>query len=174
MKSFELVSDLNEILSRYGVSTKLGIQDFTVTEETINDLVKEDKIMSDAITESIWDKVSEKEVFHYTKKIKAESILNSGGFRLYNLTKRFAEGEVNTFCVDHNLLGYLDRDPVNNCPIYKSLLMDNMYYASFSDIQLNDMEANYLKEEFSSYQGVRFKLKITATNNYFKKVVYNK
>jgi len=171
IEQLTLVEDINKILENHGISLKLRLEDLTITNDTVNDLVKHNSLLSDAIVDYIWDNVESKEVFHYTTKTKAESILNSGFFRLYNLLKRFEEGEVNTFCISHNLNGYLEKDD-NDSPTYKKLLINNMYYASFSDTKLNDQEEKYLKNEFSSFEGVRLKLKITATNKNFRKIVY--
>ncbi|MEZ8138803.1 hypothetical protein ACED34_25185 [Vibrio splendidus] len=174
MEELDLVSDLNKILSKHGIQQKISLQDLTITDNTVSDMVKSDKLLSDTITDFVWKNLAEKEVFHYTNKAKAESILKSNKFRLYTLTKRFSEGEISTFCNAHNLKGYLEKDKNTNEPVYKSLLMNNMYYASFSDTYLNEMESKYLKEEFSSFQGVRLKLRITAKNKYFKNIVYDK
>lgn len=171
MKNLNLINDINNILESYQIPLKLKMEDLTFTDATVSDLVKPDSLLSNAIVNYIWDSIKTEEVFHYTTKTKAESILNSGFFRLYGLSKRFEEGEIIAFCNSNNALGYLEKDNKGS-PLYKSLLMDKMYYASFSKTNLNPKEANYLKNEFSSYQGVRLKLRVTAKRQDFRKIVY--
>ncbi|QIU89495.1 hypothetical protein [Yokenella regensburgei] len=179
MTSFEylemqksLVKDINSILSKHGVKNEINLSDITITDKLVSDLVKDDKVLSNSIVESIWPSVDSLTVYHYTSKNAAESILNSGEFRLYSLLKRFDEQEIKSFCENHKLSGYLEY--ANGDPKYKTLIMSNMYYASFTDTNLTVDQEQYFWNIFAPIDGVRLKLKVTASNPNFRKMVYEK
>src|SRR5690606_6162751 len=79
--------------------------------------------------------------------------------------------EIETFCRNHGLLGYLEQD-ANREPKYKSLIMNNMFYSSFTDINLTTDQEEYFWKTFAPVDGVRLKLEVTASNPNFRKMVY--
>lgn len=166
-----LVHDINTVLSQHGVDKTITLSDITVTDKTVSDLFKPNAPLSEAITNHLWPSISSEVVYHYTSKQAAEAILNSGTFRLTNIEKRYGEGEIETFCKTHNLSGYLDSTR-NGAPRYKSLLMPNIYYASFTGSDLTPVREDYLWRTFATHDGVRLKLKITATNPNFRRIKY--
>ncbi|WP_298150288.1 hypothetical protein [Flavobacterium sp.] len=166
-----LVSDINAILSRHGVKGTINLSDITITDKTVTDFVKEEQKLSNLVVDTIWPSIHNQTVYHYTSKASAESILNSGEFRLYSLLKRFSEGEIETFCQNHELNGYLEQDE-NQEPKYKSLIINNMFYASFTDVCLTTEQEEYFWRTFASADGVRLKLEVTASNPNFRRMVY--
>lgn len=166
-----LVDDINDVLSRYGIDKYITLSDITVTGKTVSDLVKPHATLSEAITNHLWPSISSEVVYHYTSLDAAESILNSGTFRLTNIEKRCQEGEIETFCRAHDLFGYLEAT-ANGAPLYKSLLMSNTYYASFTGSNLTPEREKYLWTTFATHDGVRLKLKITASNPNFRRIKY--
>lgn len=52
--------------------------------------------------------------------------------------------------------------------------MSNMYYASFTDTNLTVDQEQYFWRTFASTEGVRLKLRVTAKNPNFRKMVYEK
>ncbi|MBT9160306.1 MAG: hypothetical protein DDT26_01583 [Dehalococcoidia bacterium] len=166
-----LVNDINSVLSRYGVERAITLHDVTVTDRTVSDLVKQDALLSEAITNHLWPSVSSAVVYHYTSMQSAEAILNSGIFRLTNIGKRCGEGEIETFCKTHDLSGYLEVAE-DGAARYKSLLMPNTYYASFTGFDLTPVREEYMWRSFAAHNGVRLKLEVTASNHDFRKVKY--
>lgn len=164
-----VLETINGILSAHGVR-EIDISDITITDKTVNDLVKEEKVLSNAIVDKVWPFIDSKVVYHYTSKDAAESILNKSSFRLYNITKRFTEGEIVTFCENHGLSGYLAEE--NGEPYYKTQIMKNMYYSSFTDTALTDEQETYFWRTFAPFDGVRLKLRIEASNPNFRAMVY--
>lgn len=168
-----LVESINKILDKHGISETIDLTNITITDKTVSDLVKENQKLSTLIVDAIWPSIDSLSVYHYTSKAAAESIINSGEFRLYSLLKRFDEGEIRSFCENHGLDGYLATDDSAE-PKYKSLLMDNMFYASFTDTDIDQSVEEYFWNCFASSDGVRLKLKITASNPNFRKMIYEK
>jgi len=168
-----LIDCINSILFKHGISDPIDFSNITVTNKTVTDSVKENQKLSNLIVDAIWPPIDDLTVYHYTSKEAAESILNSGEFRLYSLLKRFDEGEIKAFCENHGLKGYLDQDE-NGEPTYKSLIMSNMFYASFTDINLTTEQEGYFWRVFAPVDGVRLKLTVTASNPNFRKMVYEK
>lgn len=168
-----LVEDINSILTSYGINRPIDLSNITITNKMVTDLVKQDQALSNSVVDAIWPSIDALTVYHYTSKDGAESILNSGEFRLYSLLKRFTEGEIKSFCDNHKLNGYLEADD-NGEPRYKSLIMGNMYYASFTDINLTSNQEKYFWRTFAPVDGVRLKLEVIASNPNFRRMVYEK
>ena len=166
-----LVRDINTVLIQHGVDKTITLSDLTITDKTVSDLVKPDAPLSEAITNHLWPSISSEVVYHYTSMQAAEAILTSGTFRLTNIQKRCGEGEIETFCKTHDLSGYLNSTG-SGAPLYKSLLMPNTYYASFTGSDLTLDRDDYLWTTFATHDGVRLKLNITATNPNFRRIKY--
>lgn len=172
-KQKRLIEKINLILNKHGITDTISLADITITDKTISDGAKGNKKLSNLIVDATWPSINKKTVYHYTSKESAESILNSGEFRLYSLLKRFNEGEVEVFCKNHGLSGYLKLD-TNGEPLYKSLILKNIFYASFTDTDLSSEQEEYFWQTFASVDGVRLKLEIKAINPNFRKMVYEK
>jgi hypothetical protein len=172
-KQKELINSINSILSKHGITKSIDLSNITITDKTVSDSAKDNQKLSNLIVNAIWPSIAKLTVYHYTSKEAAESILNSGEFRLYSLLKRFTEGEIKTFCQNHGLNGYLVQDKKAE-PKYKSLLMSNMFYASFTDTNLTSKQEDYFWNNFASIDGVRLKMNVTASNPNFRKMVYEK
>lgn len=144
----ELIETINLILNKYNITEKIKLTDITITENTVTYSVKKESKLSNAIINLLWPRISQACVYHYTSRISAESILNSGIFRLTNIEKRYNEGEMITFCNANNLKGYLSSDENGN-PIYRSLLMPNTFYASFTDTKIDSKTEEYFWSMFT-------------------------
>lgn len=166
-----LVNDINCVLASSGITEKISLSDITVTDKTVSDLVKPNARLSDAITNYLWPSITSATVYHFTSKKSAESILRTGFFRLYNIAKRYHEGEIKTFCETHDLNGYLENDE-NGDPKYKNLIMPNTFYASFTDATLTSEQEEYFWRTFSAADGVRLKFDVVASNPNFRKMRY--
>ncbi|HWR31759.1 MAG TPA: hypothetical protein VN631_18230 [Negativicutes bacterium] len=167
----DLVADINNVLTKCGVAEKISLSDITITKKTVSDLVKPNAKLSDAITNFLWPSITSATVYHYTSREAAESILNSGIFRLNNIANRYTDGEILTFCETHDLKGYLEKD-VNGDPKYRYLIMPNTFYASFTDVSLTEEQEEYFWRNFAACDGVRLKIEITAANPNFRKMRY--
>lgn len=171
MWNSELVKDINEILRKYGVNKEIGISDISITENIISDLVKPEAKLSNALIEFLWPSLYSKQVYHYTSKVAAESILGTQKFRFSNIERRYHEDEIITFVQTHNYDGYLEENSEGE-PWYKTNIMKNMFYASFTDTNLSNDQEEYFWQTFATSDGVRLKLEITADHPDFRKIYY--
>jgi hypothetical protein len=167
----DLVKDINEILSECKIDEKISLQDIIVADKTVSDFSMPNAKLSDAITNSLWPSVASADVYHYTSRDAAESILNSGSFHLNNIANRYHDGEIKTFCETHGLQGYLAPDE-KGYPTYKSLIMPNTFYASFTNSSLSEDQEEYFWRNFAANDGVRLKFSIEALNPNFRKMRY--
>lgn len=167
----EIVDEINLVLSKNKILENISPSDITVTEKTVSDLVKPAAKLSALITDHLWPSIASATVYHYTSQDSAEKILNSGIFRLTNIEKRFVDNEIRTFCETHGLKGYLEPG-IDGAPKYRSLIMPNTYYASFTETVLSKSEEDYFWSTFSGGDGVRLKFEIHATNPNFRKIHY--
>jgi hypothetical protein len=97
--------------------------------------------------------------------------LSTRTFRLTSILKRFKDGEIAEFCKDHELDGYLDSDERDE-PTYKSLVMPNMFYASFTEKYLTPDEARRMYDRFGGEDGVCITFRVRASNPNFRRIVY--
>jgi hypothetical protein len=167
----DLIDDINLVLSENGVTETIALMDVSITDKTVSDLVKPDGVLSEAIINHLWPSIPSEVVYHYTSRSSAEEILNSGLFRLTNIEKRYVDGEIGTFCRTHGLTGYLELAD-DGSPRYRSLLMPNTYYASFTGFNLTPEREEHLWRNFASCDGVRLKLKVAASNQNFRRIKY--
>lgn len=167
----ELIETINLILNKHNITEKIILTDITITENTVTDSVKEESKLSDAIINLLWPRISQACVYHYTSRESAENILGSGIFRLTNIEKRYNEGEIIAFCNANNLKGYLSSNK-NGDPIYKSLLMPNTFYASFTDTKIDSETEEYFWSTFTGGDGVRLKFDIQAKSQNFTRIIY--
>lgn len=171
-----LISDINKILSEYGSDEKISIEDITVTEGTVSDLVKDKSKLSDAIANLLWPSIQSAVVYHYTSMEAAENILSTNIFRLYNIKKNLSAGEIVTFCETHKLQGYLEKDK-NGSPEYENLIVPNTFLASFTNTDFDIKKDENLWKEFATQngtrEGARLKIQITASYPDFRKMRYH-
>lgn len=171
--TMSIVDDINNVISKHGISETISLHDLTITKNTVSDLVKSTSKLSDAITNHLWPSVESATVFHYTSRDSAESIIKNNEFRLYSIIKRFTEGEAVTFCKTHHLDGYLANDK-NGEPAYKKLLMSNTFYASFTEIEISEEREEYFWRNFAQCDGVRLTINITSSNPDLRKIRYER
>ncbi|PSW63696.1 hypothetical protein C0W54_03575 [Photobacterium kishitanii] len=165
----DIVDDLNQIFRSYHFNRvvmrdELIIDDKVVISDSVSSL-------SDDIINFIWKNHNSKDLYHYTKRDAAENIVSSGLFRLNNIQNRVEEGEVIDFCERHSLNGYLELDEKNE-PKYKSIIMPNTFYASFTDVNISDTREKVLWSWFAGQHGVRLKFRVTARNSNFREMYY--
>lgn len=164
-----LVLDINDVLSRHKIREAISLNDITFT----SNLVFFKERLSLLIADSLWPSMTSAAVYHFTKTDVAEKILISGKLRLTNIAKRISEDEIVTFCKSHGLDGYLD-EYANGVPVYKTDLVQGLFYASFTDTNLSEDEQKYFWNEFGNGDGVRLKIQVTARNPNFRKIHYEK
>jgi hypothetical protein len=160
---------ITEVLASHGILKNITWEDIAVTPNLVTDGLASDRKISSAIIAKLWPSVHAAEVYHYTSRDNAKNILSSNRFRLTNIGKRVADGEIKTFCETHQLKGYLAKLKAE--PEYKTLIEPNTYYASFTDTNLDKAEERSFWEAFGP---VRLRLKITAQNENFRRMYYER
>ncbi len=166
-----IIEDINFILNKHGIYDTILRSDVTITDKSVTDLVTQDGRLSRLIIESLWPSIESATVYHYTKTESAESILSSGVFRLNNIEKRYDDDEILTFCETHDLSGYLEVD-ANGNPYYRTDLMPNMFYASFTVTDLTPEQEESFWVDFAGGDGVRLKIEIQSAVPNFRKIYY--
>lgn len=151
----------------------ISIEHIIVTNDSVTGIDKPNKSLSSLIIDKIWPSVESATVFHYTSKDKAESILNSGNIRLYSILKRYTDDEVSAFCKAHSLNGYLEKD-TNGQELYKTLIMPNTFYSSFTTTTVTPNQEEYFWRTFAANDGVRLKIAVKASHPDFRRIVYPK
>lgn len=166
-----IIHTINSVLRRHGVSETITAEHITVTDNLVCDFAKPESHLSDCLIERLWPRIRRATVFHFTSYEAAQSILSTGTFRLQNLGKRFGEGELATFSATHKLGGYMQKD-ADGRPVYRTLLMPNTFYASFTDASLSYDQQEPLWRRFSGRDGVRLTLEVEASNPDFRPMRY--
>ena len=128
--------------------------------------------LADRICELLFPKAPSGIYYHFTNFDSFCGILASRNLRLYNLQKRFSEGEFRLFCEDHGLDGYLAHSQTNPGRLVYQELMDDLFYGSFVNHEQKD--SNQLWENFGDHHhGIRFAFRINADMHPdFRKIAY--
>lgn len=168
-----IVKDINNILLKYEIKETIFLNDLYITDKIVFDGAMSESKLSNILIDYIFPSISSATVYHYTSRESAENIIESNIFRLTNIAKRANEGEVEAFCNEFNLQGYLKEDELGDL-VYKKLIMPSTFYASFTDGCVLKDDEEYFWNTFASCDGVRLKLKITANNCNFRKIFYKK
>jgi hypothetical protein len=171
MQLLSIVETINEVLKNNDINAVISPDHITVTENLVCDFAKPDSYLSECIIQKLWPRIDQAKVFHFTSMEAAESIISSRTFRLQNLAKRFGEGELSTFSATHKLDGYMEQD-AHGKPVYRTLLMPTIFYASFADSSLSGPQQEALWRRFAPNDGVRLTLNIEASNPNFRRIKY--
>lgn len=166
-----LIDDINNVLKKNGVVAVLKPEDITVTDKTVSDAVRPESRLSIAIIDYLWPSISTGHFYHYTSRDAAESILNSGVFRMTNIEKRFKDDEIFKFCETHGLTGYLAKDD-NETPLYRTLLMPQLFYASFTETNLSQEEEERFWNSHAQCDGVRLTFDVEVETRDLRKIIY--
>lgn len=163
----EITNTINTILSSNNCKTKIRDIDYCVGEKTVGDFAIVERRLSNTIFDFCFPKLNSGIYYHYTSYNKLKSILSNNEIRLYNLFKRFKSGEFRTFCIDHNLTGYVRQ---NDEGIFKDLMRE-LFYVSLVDKECFDDKD--LWEKFGNKEeGVLLEFKIETNSNDFRKIYY--
>ena len=175
MQELDIVQDINKVLNDYDLS--ITYSDLAITDTNIVETIVKEKYctftgesiefanFSKKIIEILFPSSSLKTVYHYTSKETAECIVNTGLFRLYNISKRIKESEVVSFCKAHELKN-------------DNIMIPSTYYASFTSTEQTTGKENYLWSQFATHDGVRLKIKIVTNKpertDILRKIYYEK
>jgi hypothetical protein len=163
----QIALTISDVLDSHSIQENITWEDIAVTSNIITDGAASAQKLSLAIINMLWPSVHHADVYHYTSRSAADSILSSNRFRLTNIGSRIAEGEIKTFCEAHQLTGYLASS--NGQPNYRMLIEPNTYYASFTAVDRDDTEEHSFWQSFGP---VRLRLTIAAQNPDFRRVYY--
>ncbi|MDY0744765.1 hypothetical protein SNE35_09610 [Paucibacter sp. R3-3] len=166
-----IIGTINAVLQKHGIKDVITDEHITVTDSLVCDFAKPESYLSELLIEKLWPRIHRRKVFHFTTQEAAESIIASRAFRLGNLAKRYGEGELSTFSASHKLEGYMQRDDKGQ-PVYRTLLMPNTFYASFTDASLSGGDQEPLWRRFSGGDGVRLTFDLEASNPNFRDIRY--
>ena len=168
----EYAKTINSVLHTYGIKEKINFTHiFRIkTEQTdsisLSYFQKNDKKRLSRIVENyIWD-LAEKDmyIYHFTKEETANSIISSDTLRLYNILKRYSEGEIKDFIGDFNLPHEVHEN-------YKEI-----FYSSFTT-KIPDLSNKSLVKKFRDFTGswgARLKFKVLKQHKDLKYINYDK
>lgn len=163
---------INEILNSYGIKEKINCTHiFRIKTETTDSLSlsyfqKTDKKRLSRIVENyIWD-LAEKDmyIYHFTKEEIAKSIENSSTLKLYNILKRYNEGEIKDFIKDFEIPHTVDEN------------YQEIYYSSFTTTIPNESNKSLVRKfrSFTGDWGARLKFRILKQDSNLKYINYDK
>jgi hypothetical protein len=170
----KFANDINIILKKYGIQKtinhthlvriklpgrdSLSLSYFQNRKEDVNRLAK-------IVENHIWNNPEENTyIYHFTKEEFAKSIKSSKKLRLYNLFKRYDDGEIKDFLKDFSI------------PYEIKENYDNIFYSSFTSKIPNLSDTNIIKEfrNFTGNYGARLKFKVLKKDNNFRYINYDK
>ena len=155
-----LTNEINEVLTTHSLEI-ISQSDISFTDKTLFLKIE----ISNRINNYIWSPVNTKDVYHFTNH--SETIFSDNKFRLYSIAKNYTDHEVETFCKAHKMTSWLKSDA------YKDD-MANSFIGCFADTNICEDEEAKLWRTFAANDGVRLKFRITAQNENFRRIKYEK
>lgn len=164
-------NDINKVFTKYNIQEKINHTHLLrINYPTIDSLIlsyfqnrKQDiNKLSKIIENYIW--ISPKKdsyLYHFTTEKNAKSIISSQSLRLYNILKRYDDGEIKDFFKDFKI-------PYQNTESYEKI-----FYSSFTNkIPTSDANIQQFRNFTGSY-GARLKFKIIKSYNEIKFITYD-
>ena len=167
-------NSINEILHKHNISERINhthlinielkeiktlvLSYFNIRKKDINKL-------ANIVENYIWDTLKvETILYHFTTEDNAKNINQTNTLRLYNILKRYQDGEIRDFSSDFNIPYEIEEN-------YK-----NIFYSSFTTEIPNITEITIIKNfrQFTGPCGARLKLKVIKEEKNFRFINYCK
>lgn len=165
-------NSINEVLNFHGIKEKINHTHLLRIQGNSNDdLVlsyfqnrsNDRNKLAKIIEKYIWN-VVEKDtyLYHFTSEESARSIEQTGILRLYNILKRYSEGEIKDFINDFNI-PYTQKDNYQN-----------IFYTSMTPIipKLSDSKTIENFRDFTGSLGARLKFKLLQKDDNLRHITY--
>lgn len=184
----DAVTTINNVFQKFGIQDTVTSNDIEFSKLFLSNktyLVRDKELdcklilrktrLSEIIFDHYYPKPVKTTFYHFTTYSNFISIIKNQELWLFNLMKRFWEGEFRLFYKDHGLVGY-ETSTDDNGVIMEQSLMQQTFYTSFartSNIPLIDEK--HLWQSFGEKGlGVRIEFEITPKGTYtdFRNVFY--
>ena len=182
----DAVDTINSIFQKHGIKNKISGADIEFSnsflwdkqysvwnEELDSTLYLRKRKLSDIIFNHYYKKPENTTFYHFTSYNNFISIVKNKELWLFNLIKRFNEGEFRLFYSDHGFTGY-ETNTDHEGTIMSKSLMSQTYYISFaraSTIPLEE-EENLWYSFGDGGLGVRLEFEITPNYPDFRNIFY--
>ncbi len=172
----DLVNLVNEILKNHEVHECINKSQIQFYADYIGNITPpiSDKKLSHLIFEKCFPKPSLKTYYHFTSTKSLLNILETKQIRLYNLRKRFKDGEFTEFYTDHGMDGYKNGGEVLGIDCSEKSIMSEIYIFSLTS-QGFDFEGQSKWKDFGDNgRGFRIEFEIKSKHNDFREVYYSR
>jgi hypothetical protein len=171
----ELVSDINTIFKKHGIMEEVNKGMVKFNADFIGNILDiSDKKLSNIIFDHYFPKPNKGTYYHYTSFRNAESIVKSGKLKLYNLNKRFTDGEFVTFYDEHGMEGHKKGEVVLGIDTSGKGIMSDIFYISLTRSKSGELNNSLWKDFGEDGEGVRLEFLITTKTDDFREVYYSK
>ena len=161
-----MIKELNNCLKEVGIQEEFTSDNIIITSRSV--IIKSDSNIHQLLEDYMYPPIEELEVFHYTSEEAYNNIINNQQFRLYNILKRYGEGELSPFLKKFGFDEAFDTSGnIKNIEFYQ-----NIFYASFIKVPEDGIDTEEMKY-FDKLCETRLKFKITSTKNTFRKIRYS-
>lgn len=168
MANSTIVSKLNKVLNSVGIEEKfIEYKNISIPPNSKAIIVSSSSPMHKVLENYMYPPIEELVVYHYTDEEVAQNIKSQGVFRLYNILKRYGEGEIAPFL---NKFGFEEAFDGNG-QLKAISQYENIFYGSFIEAPLDDIETEEMKN-FTDLCETRLKFHIKSSKGFFRKIKY--
>lgn len=162
----EIINEMNKCLENTSIDERfICFQNVSITQNGI--VISSSSNMHQIIEDYVYPPIKTLDVYHYTDNTIAEDIKESNKFRLYNILKRYREGELSPFLHKFGFEKAFDiYGQLKEIESYK-----NIFYGSFIEAPSDNLKTNEM-EYFDSLCETRLKFRITSSKGFFRKINY--
>lgn len=162
----KIIKEMNECLKSVFIEKKFILHN-NISISPNGVIISSSSEMHQILEDYIYPPIKELEVYHYTSIEAANNIRKNKNFRLYNILKRYHEGELSPFLSKFGFNEAFDEyGKIKDINSYK-----NIFYASFVKVPENGIDTEEMKY-FDSLNDKRLKFKIKSTKKFFRKIKY--
>ena len=171
----ELVDLVNHILEDHKIIERINHNHIKFHSDYIGNISKvSDKKLSHIILNHYFPKPNKTSYYHYTSYKNAINIIETNKIHLYNLNKRFADGEFITFYDEHGMDGYKNGGMVFGIDCSNQAIMSEIYYISLTGAGTGTLYNSLWKDFGKDGDGVRLEFKISPKTEDFREAFYSK
>lgn len=171
----DLLKIVNGALARHQVTDTVSNSHIRFYADFIGNILPpiKDKKLSHLIFDTYFPTPRLQSYYHFTSFAAAKNIITTQKLRLYNLRKRFQDGEYSEFYSDHGMDGYKTGGTVLGIDCSEKSIMSEIFFLSLSSSGIDYVGDTKWNDFGENGEGIRIELEVITKHNDFREVYYS-
>lgn len=171
----DLVTLVNDIFAEHQISERINSNQIRFHSDYIGNITEvPDKKLSHIILNHYFPKPDFPTYYYYRSLKSTLNIIEFDKIRLFNLNKRFSDGEFITFYDEHGMDGYKNGSMVFGIDCSDRAIMADIFYISLTGAGCGSLYNSLWKDFGDDGYGARLEFEILPKTEDFRQVYYSK